>query len=172
MPKQQEQLNFADLGILGAISHVGSRDGSVLRKRGIGGCHNYDEWKKLKSMPIEWSIPTDKLPTDNEIPDVLIISETPHSSIPGVLVIEYHIPSLDQAGLTDGKTKKIHTPKTVYDPAIWTENALIQALKEALQDAANKNSGVIPTQWEGITADNYRMIGFMRGGNVATFYFG
>ncbi|HEY8936432.1 MAG TPA: hypothetical protein VIM65_14475 [Cyclobacteriaceae bacterium] len=87
----------------------------------------------------------------NEVPDVIIFNVTKHPKVPGVSVVDYKIPTLDPKLKTTGALVSVD-PKTVYDPSIWTDAKLERALKEAIQDAANKSSGVIDREWVGVQA--------------------
>lgn len=61
--------------------------------------------------------------------------------------------------------------KTIYDPVIWNDAKLEKALKETLQDSANKSNCTIPREWDGITAEGYTIRGYFENGKVTSFYF-
>jgi hypothetical protein len=165
-------LDFTPMNIPGAISHVKFRDLSVARSKGIGGCHDASEFAKISQADAAtYVIPAGKLP--GEVPEVLIVATRNHPTVPGVQIIDYKIPALDKASKTTGGLKNIADPKTVYDPAIWTDAKLEQALKEAFQDAFNKNDGVIPltNPTGGLTSEGYKIIFTYRNGNITSFWF-
>ncbi|MEH2298090.1 MAG: DUF4157 domain-containing protein [Nostoc sp.] len=164
-------VNFAALNIPGAITHVSQRDFTVSRNRGIGGCHDRSQWDSLRSAPTGTPIPTGLQVTDHRVPEVLIVNIANHPSAPSVHLINYKIPSLDRAQLTDGSEKNIRDPKTTYDPTVWTIPVLTQSLQEALQDASNSNGGTLPTQWTGSDRNGVALMGFIRQGQLTTFFF-
>ncbi|MGV0107028.1 DUF4157 domain-containing protein [Nostoc sp. DSM 114160] len=165
------EVNFAALNIPGAINHVSRRDTTVPRKRGIGGCHDRSQWDKLRSVPTGTPIPSGLEVTDDRVPEVLIVDIANHPSAPSVHLINYNIPGLGRAQLTDGSEKNIRDPKTTYDPTVWTIPVLTQSLQEALQDASDSNGGTLPTQWTGRDRNGVALMGFIRGGQLATFFF-
>jgi len=59
----------------------------------------------------------------------------------------------------------------VYDPFIWTDAKLERASKEAIQDAANKSSGVIDREWVGVTSEGYSIRGYFNNGKITSFFF-
>lgn len=61
--------------------------------------------------------------------------------------------------------------KTIYDPKIWTDDKLEKALKEAVQDAINKNGCTLPLKFNGNTSKGYEIEGYFRNGKIETFYF-
>lgn len=169
----KSQLDFSKLGINDAIDHVSARDLSVPRKKGIGGCHNKAEWEKISQMDISknpsYLPPKGKKP--EEIEEVFILRRTDHATVPGVEKIDYQIPSLDK-GVTSGLLRPSDPfKKTLFDPAIWPESKLRVALQEALQNAADKNGGVIPATFSGLTKEGYVIGGYFRDGKVSTFFF-
>lgn len=163
-------VDFESLNIEDAMAHVKYRDPKVKRKRGIGGCHDLNEWNKLRSISESEDIPIGLELTDNSAPEVIIRKKEDHEKVPGVKIIHYSIPTVDRERKTDGGKKDISDPKTVYNPNIWTDDKLKQALKEALQDASDKR-GNIPSQWSGQTTQGYTIMGFIRDGKLATFFF-
>ena len=88
-------------------THIENVDTSVPRKRGIGGAHNKDVFMQN---------------------DVQIISQTPHSQIQGVEIIEYQMPKLDRTGTLIPGEYQTGTPKvkTVYDPNVISTNEYLQ----------------------------------------------
>lgn len=97
----------------------------------------------------------------DEVEEIVIFG-TKKSSTPGVEIIEYKIPALDAKLKTTGELKGDSAKpfqKSTYDPKIWTDDKLEQALKEALQDAVNKNKGILNREWNGLTIEGYEVRG-------------
>ncbi|WP_428265827.1 EndoU domain-containing protein [Haliangium sp.] len=171
--KGKSRLDFESLDIPGAMNHVKFRDTNVPRKRGIGGCHDLDEWNKIRQVDdAGWTNPVGK--TLDEVPEVIVHSKTPHPNVPGVYKIDYSIPAIDGKaikGNTTGALRKIKDPKTTYDPKVWTDARLEKSLKEALQDAADKNGGTLPREWSGATSEGFTLRGYFNNGKISSFFF-
>ena len=74
-------------------------------------------------------------------------------------------------GATKGRKATENYEKTVYNPEIWTNDKLEKALKEAVQDAINKNKGILPSKFNGYTSEGYEIEGYFKNGTIDTFYF-
>ena len=168
-----------ELGIPDAINHVKFRDFNVPRKRGIGGAHDVDEWAKIRQFDAtnnpNYQVPVGK--TADQFAEVVVLKDVPHPSTPGVRTIEYKIPGMDgnvNPNVTTGSLKgrgAYPFEKTIYDPKVWPDSKLKNALNEALNDALRKNNGSIPFEWDGITKEGYRIRGYYRDGKVTSFFF-
>ncbi len=175
------QLDFSRMGIRQAIQHVKFRDFNVARKKGIGGCHDASEWAKIRQRYVgSYTVPVNKRIDDPSVPEIIVRKITPHPTVPGVKRVEYSIPAIDgkfahpvtkkAVGNTTGGLKDIKDPKTIYDPAIWTDDKLERLLKEALDDVVRRKQG-IPREWTGVSSDGYRMRGYYDNGKITSFYF-
>lgn len=167
------------------MNHVKYRDLSIPHRKGIGGCHDLVEWNKLrhKAYTSGYTPPVGKKLTDLDVDETIIMSDVAHS-VPGVRRIEYQIPVLDgklydnttnrAIGYTTGSLKKDgpdNFKKTIYDPAVWTDQKLQTALKEAIKGHANKNRGKIHSEFDGFTKDGYKIHVYFRNGEVTSFFF-
>ncbi|GAA4279015.1 EndoU domain-containing protein [Aquimarina mytili] len=181
-------LDFSQMDVPGAIKHVKYRDLSDLARRDIVGCHDINEFNKLRQVNAvnnaNYNVAAGK--KLDEVEEVIIMAEKSHS-VPGVKAIEYRVPSTDgrlvenvngvnvnkgyTTGNTKGKSSTKHFEKTLYDPSVWTDAKLEKAIKEAVQDAANKNGGTVPTKFNGNTTEGYEIEGWFRNGVIETFYF-
>lgn len=182
-------IDFSLMDIPKALEHVKFRDLTNLARRDIVGLHDAVEFFKLRITKAlgnrSFQFPIGK--TLDEVDEIVILAERNHSTIPGVKTIEYRVPSTDgkltqkingvdvNKGYTTGATKGVNTTedyvKTIYDPAIWPDAKLERALKESLQDVANKNGGNIPYKFNGVTSEGYKIEGYFKDGKVSTFYF-
>jgi hypothetical protein len=163
------------------LDHISKVDTSVARKKGIGGCHNLEEWNKLRQASAADPIPVGKLITDSSVPEVLIISNTAHPSVPGVSIVQYAVPAIDgkvsdptgnTIGKTTGAIKIIPNPKTLYDPLLWTDEALRNALMEAVVSQMDADNQLLPRNLlEGTTSAGYRIMFTVRNGKISTFWF-
>lgn len=172
-------VNFNKLDLPNAFVHIKYRDYSVPRRRGIGGVHDLSEWNKLRIVDAvqnpSYNVQAGML--ESEVEEVVMLSKTPHPKTPGVLVIEYKIPALDgtknpatTTGALRGNGSRPFV-KTVYDPVIWDDDKLEQALKEAIQDASNRNNGIIPREWVGKSHGGYGFRGYYDNGVITSFFF-
>ena len=172
-----------------AIEHIKYRDLTNLARRDIVGMHDATEFYKLRITRSignrNFQFPIGK--TLDEVDEIVILTERNHHAIPGVTIVEYRIPLTDgkftkningidiNMGYTTGGTKGINETtdfvKTIYDPSIWTDIKLERALKEAIEDAANKNHKIIPYKFNGVTSEGYHIEGYFKDGKVSTFYF-
>ncbi len=182
-------LDFSKMDIPSALQHVKFRDLSNLKLREISGCHDAVEFAKLRTTKAisnpSYTVTIGK--TLDEVEEIIILAEKNHTTIPGVKTIEYRVPATDgkftqkingidvNKGYTTGKLtgngSKNYT-KTIYDPAVWTDAKLEKALKEALQDVANKNGTFVNGKsYRGVTIDGYEIEFWYRDNNIQTFYF-
>ncbi|MEH7541471.1 WXG100 family type VII secretion target, partial [Bacillus thuringiensis] len=95
---------------------------NISTKKGVSGGHNMDEfYNALKNQGVD-------------VED-LIISKKSHSSIEGIYEIKYKIPRKDRAGniAEPVSYKNIKEPKTIYDPAMISDDKIYQWGKEAMQ---------------------------------------
>ncbi|EEV88188.1 Uncharacterised protein [Cardiobacterium hominis] len=76
-----------------------------------------------------------------------VVSKTPIAD--GIFEIKYKIPRLDRAGKPDGSYKIIKDPKTVYDPAKFSDE---QMLKMAQEAAAKRYNEAIVNGWDQYSA--------------------
>ena len=171
--EDEVNIDFESIGIDEVLAHIKSRDLTVPRKRGIGGCHDMNEFYSLHHELEGYNIPEDKKLDSDDVPEIIIRSKTPHASVPGVYLIVYGIPALNVKQETSGEVKWIRDPKTVYDPEEWTDEKLKQALREAITDAASRNSGNIPSTnpTEGTTSSGHKIVYTFREGKVTSFWF-
>ncbi|MGB4775658.1 MAG: CdiA family toxin C-terminal domain-containing protein [Daejeonella sp.] len=159
-----------------AIQHVKLRDFSVARSSGIGGCHDAIEFAKIRQINAVGNLNYEVIVGKSleEVEEIVILKKTSHPTIPGIKQIEYKIPALDSklktTGALRGDGAKNFT-KTTYDPAIWTDIKLNKALKEAIQDAANKNGGILKREWNGLTSNGYTMRGYFDNDKITSFFF-
>jgi Bacterial EndoU nuclease len=112
-----------------------------------------------------------------QVEEIVILKDIPHPTVPGVRQIEYKIPAIDgtknpliTTGALKGDGAKNFT-KTIYDPTIWSDVKLEQALKEAIQDVANRNNGNILSEFFGSTKEGYVVHGYYRNGKITSFFF-
>lgn len=168
------------LDINGAIQHIKFRDLNVPRSSGIGGCHDLTKFfdNNIIRQVNAINNPNYQVEVGKNISDVeeiIIISNDPHITIPGVRIVNYKIPALDYqqktTGALKGRTSIDPFTKTVYDPVIWTDVKLNQALKEAVQDALNKSGGILRREWTGVTSEGYNIRGYTQNGRITSFYF-
>ena len=183
------KLDFSIMDIPGALQHIKFRDLSNLARRDIVGLHDAVEFFKLRITKAignrSFQFPIGK--TLDEVEEIVILAERNHPTIPGVKTIEYRVPSTDgkftqkingvdvNKGYTTGGTKGVNSTedyvKTIYDPVVWSDAKLEKALKDALQDAANKNSGTVPYKFNGVTPEGYKIEGYFKDGKSIHFLF-
>jgi hypothetical protein len=168
-------LDFGTMDIPGALKHVKFRDFKVGRL--VDGCHDAVEFAKVRQVNAigntNYQVAIGK--TLDEVEEIVIVG-TRNSTTPGVKIIEYKIPALDIRSKTTGFLKgdgSVPFQKTTYNPAIWPDIELEKALKEALQDAANKNNGILPlgNPSPGFTSEGYKVMFTTSNGNVTSLWF-
>lgn len=128
---------------------------NINTKKGIVGGHNLDEFNSaLRSQGVSL--------------DDLIISKKSHPSIAGIYEIEYRIPKKDITGgiAKPISYKNIDTPKTVYDPSVFSETEIYNLGVEAMQ-----NGKIIGGRVEGTASNGLGFIGYLdEAGNVKNFF--
>ncbi|POW58502.1 filamentous hemagglutinin [Candidatus Pantoea alvi] len=115
--------------------HLATVDGFT-QKSGVSGGHNanafYDAAKEY---------------------NIQIVSETP-TSVPGITHVVYKIPSYDRAGNVTGY-KAAELPKTIYDPAIFTDQKILdlgqQAAAKGYKDAMASSNGQATATVDGVS---------------------
>ncbi|MES5894400.1 WXG100 family type VII secretion target [Bacillus cereus group sp. RP43] len=115
---------------------------NISTKKGVSGGHNMDEfYNALKNQGVD-------------VED-LIISKKSHSSIEGIYEIEYKIPRKDMAGniAEPVSYKNIKEPKTIYDPAMISDDKIYQWGKEAMQKGTINGRLVEGTASNGLKCD-------------------
>ena len=104
--------------------HLQTFDG--IGKNGVGGTHSLDAF--------------DQIVADNGIK---IVNKIEHPKVKGIYSIEYKLPKLDKQLRPTGDLRKPTFKKTVYDPAIHSDEKILQLGQEAaakgLDDAIAKN---------------------------------
>lgn len=124
-------------------------------KKGVSGGHNMDEfYNALKNQGVD-------------VED-LIISKKSHSSIEGIYEIEYKIPRKDMAGniAEPVSYKNIKEPKTIYDPAMISDDKIYQWGKEAMQKGTINGRLV-----EGTASNGLKFRGYLNDtGEITNFF--
>ncbi|KOS28710.1 hypothetical protein ADK18_10765 [Bacillus anthracis] len=137
-----------------AKNHVKNVE-NISTKKGVSGGHNMDEfYNALKNQ-------------DVDVED-LIISKKSHSSIEGIYEIEYKIPRKDMAGniAEPVSYKNIKEPKTIYDPAMISDDKIYQWGKEAMQKGTINGRLV-----EGTASNGLKFRGYLNDtGEITNFF--
>ncbi|HBM3444450.1 TPA: EndoU domain-containing protein [Listeria innocua] len=124
-------------------------------KKGVIGGHNINEFNNaLKKQGVDI--------------EELILSKKPHPTIEGIYEIEYRIPKKNIAGniAEPISYKKIDTPKTVYDPSVFSETEIYNLGVEAMQSGK-----IIDKRVEGIASNGLKFIGYLDNtGKVKNFF--
>ena len=163
-----------------AMQHVKFRDISVKRRRGIGGAHDASEWAKIRKIDAtnNPSYQVAKGKTLDQVEEVVVLKDIPHPSVPGVRRIEYKIPAIDgnaNPNITTGELRgdgAKNFTKTIYDPTVWTDEKLEQAVKEAIQDAvSNTTDGTLTREWIGETVEGHKIRGYFENNHIKSFFF-
>ncbi|GHU36699.1 hypothetical protein FACS1894192_03880 [Bacilli bacterium] len=101
-----------------------------------------------------------------------VVSETPHSNIPGIKDIAYEIPKkgIDGQPRVPAEYKTIKDPKTVYDPNIVSDKQIYEWGQEAM-----KNGKIITKPngeqiIEGYASNGLKFKGFIRENKITNFY--
>ena len=102
-------------------NHMKSFDG-LAQKTGIKGAHNMKDFEAL---------------VDTKGIKIVKKTETPTK---GIYEIEYEIQKLDKAGKPSGEMKAIDVPKTVYDPAVFSDDEMLWLGQIAASDAKKFNA--------------------------------
>ena len=128
---------------------------NISTKKGVSGGHNMDEfYNSLKNQGVD-------------VED-LIISKKSHSSIEGIYEIEYKIPRKDMAGniAEPVSYKNIKEPKTIYDPAMISDDKIYQWGKEAMQKGTINGRLV-----EGTASNGLKFRGYLNDtGEITNFF--
>ncbi|PRZ12787.1 EndoU nuclease-like protein, partial [Laceyella sediminis] len=114
------------------------------------------------------------LETTGMDPSNLIISKQQHPTFPGLYEVYYRIPSLtygpDGKLIPSGQYKVIPTPKTVYDPNVYTDAQMIQWGKEAMEEGLKMKriKGRVVT---GFSQNGMKFRGFINDqGEITNFF--
>lgn len=115
------------------------------RKAGIKGGHNMGEFNKyIVDKPIT------------------ITSRTPHPTIDGITLIRYQYPKYYNGEILEGEFN--FRLKTVYDPAVFTDDEIIQLGIEAMQNGLNAGMFEIrsgnTTSIDGVASNGLQFKGF------------
>ncbi len=128
---------------------------NISTKKGVSGGHNMDEfYNALKNQGVDV--------------EELIISKKSHSSIEGIYEIEYKIPRKDMAGniAEPVSYKNIKEPKTIYDPAMISDDKIYQWGKEAMQKGTINGRLV-----EGTASNGLKFRGYLNDAGEITNFF-
>ena len=113
------------------------RDFDGIGKNGIGGTHNLDIFNQIVAEK-----------------SIKIISKTEDSTVKGIYQIKYQVPKVDKQLRPTGDYKKPRN-KTVYDPAIHSDDKILQLGQEAaakgLDNAIANNNSQFDSIVNGIT---------------------
>jgi hypothetical protein len=104
----------------------------------------------------------------------IIVSTTPHPTIPGIEKIAYRNIAHTPGGQPIPGTY-IQTPKykTVYDPAIIKDDDFIKYGMEAANNAesvATSSGGTLGSIWNGVASNSWNYDGFYRDGVITSFF--
>ncbi|GHU36691.1 hypothetical protein FACS1894192_03840 [Bacilli bacterium] len=96
-----------------------------------------------------------------------VVSETPHSNIPGIKDIAYEIPKkgIDGQPRVPAEYKIIDQPKTVYDPNIISDKQMYEWGQEAM-----KNGKIVDNKIYGTASNGLKFEGFYRNGEITNFF--
>ncbi len=140
--------------------HIINAQGIVRKgSKGIVGGHNLDSFTKILTDQ-GWNI------------DDLILSKTPHPTIPGLFEIKYQIPALDAAqNVIEGQFKNIPYPKTVFDPSVISNDDILKWGKEAMEQAFSGGE-VAGRVVDGIASNGLKFRGYIdeATGKITNFF--
>jgi hypothetical protein len=129
---------------------------SIVRKgnKGVVGGHNLASFEKILTDQ-GWNV------------DDLIVSKTPHPTIPEVYQIQYRLPALDrELKVIPDQYKNISHPKTVYDPSVISNDQIIQWGKEAMA-----NGEIVGREIRGTASNGLKFTGYLdENGKVTNFF--
>ena len=129
---------------------------SIVRKgnKGVVGGHNLDSFEKILTDQ-GWNL------------DDLIVSKTPHPTIPGVYQIQYRLPALNrELKVIPDQYKNISHPKTVYDPSVISNDQIILWGKEAMA-----NGEIVGREIRGTASNGLKFTGYLdENGKVTNFF--
>ncbi|QWG84899.1 WXG100 family type VII secretion target [Bacillus mycoides] len=137
-----------------AKNHLKNVD-NISTKKGVSGGHNMDEfYNTLKNQGVD-------------VED-LIVSKKSHPSIEGIYEIEYKIPRKDMAGniAEPVSYKNIKEPKTIYDPAMISDDKIYQWGKEAMKKGTINGRLV-----EGTASNGLKFRGYLNDAGEITNFF-
>ncbi|MGC5775812.1 WXG100 family type VII secretion target [Paenibacillus pabuli] len=139
----------------GFDDHMTNAQGIVRKgNKGVVGGHNLENFEKILTDQ-GWKL------------DDIIVSKTPHTTVPGVYEIEYRLPALDrELKVVPGQYKNIPQPKTVYDSNVISNEQMIVWGKEAMEN------GVINVRLvTGYSSNGLRFTGYLDdSGNITNFH--
>ncbi|GAA0388004.1 peptidoglycan-binding protein [Paenibacillus motobuensis] len=141
--------------IEGFEDHMINAQGIVRKgNKGVVGGHNLERFEKVL---------TDQGLNFNDV----IVSKTPHPTVPGVYEIEYRLPALDrELKVVPGQYKNIPQPKTVYDPDIISNEQMIIWGQEAIKSGI-VNGRVVT----GYASNGLRFTGYLdESGQITNFH--
>jgi hypothetical protein len=97
------------------------------RNKGIKGGHNYDNFKAV-------------LQENGLQAEDCIVSVRRSQNFPGLMEVEYRIPQKDPKGnVIPGQYRYIRKAKTVYDPAYYSDEQMLEWGREAMREAKENN---------------------------------
>ncbi|MBA3469139.1 MAG: EndoU domain-containing protein, partial [Herpetosiphonaceae bacterium] len=133
-------------GLADHIKSYGGRSSSG----GISGAHNKVEW-------------------DNHAAQYYVRKTTPHPTRPGITHVEYSLTELDFAQKPTGKINNPVFPKTIYDPAIYSDAEIYQWGLEAAAEAYSRNA--FDYTWKGTASNGMEFKGYRNDQNAITSFF-
>ncbi|WP_209443726.1 CdiA family toxin C-terminal domain-containing protein, partial [Paenibacillus camerounensis] len=139
----------------GFDDHMINAQGLVRKgNKGVVGGHNLENFEKILTDQ-GWKL------------DDVIVSRTPHSTVPGVYEIEYRLPALDrELKVVPGQYKNIPQPKTVYDSNVISNEQMLVWGKEAMANGVI--NGRLVT---GYSSNGLRFTGYLDdSGNITNFH--
>lgn len=170
------KVDFDGMELPAALQHVKFRDVSK-SQRDIVGCHDATEFARVRQVSAignsSYAVAANK--TLDQVEEIVILRNDPLITsgkvVPGVNVIEYKVPALNK-GVTTGALKAESFMKAIYDPSIWPDAKLMEALREALHDIKIKRGAFVNgTKYQGMTKEGYNIELWYRNDAVQTFYF-
>ena len=97
------------------------------RNKGIKGGHNYDNFKA--------TLQENGLQVED-----CIVSIRRSQNFPGLMEVQYRIPQKDSKGnVIPGQYRYIRKTKTVYDPAYYSDEQMLEWGREAMREAKKSN---------------------------------
>ncbi|MGP4864044.1 CdiA family toxin C-terminal domain-containing protein [Psychrobacter sp. T6-5] len=131
--EEREQLlnNLRNMSVDNNLKyHLANADGFT-RAKGISGGHNRANFEaELKKHGGR------------------VVSETP-TGVNGIVTVKYEIPGYDRAGNRDG-WKKVSSPKTVYDPAKFSDSEILDMGLEAATNGYREAITLNKRQYDGV----------------------
>ncbi|MDP4097329.1 EndoU domain-containing protein [Paenibacillus sp. P96] len=128
----------------------------IVRKgnKGVVGGHNLENFEKILTDQ-GWKL------------DDIMISRTPHPTVPGVYQVQYRLPALDrELNVIPGQYKNIPHPKTVYDPNVISNDQMIKWGKEATE-----HGEIVGREIRGTASNGLKFTGYLdENGKVTNFF--